>query len=243
MGALIETKGTQRLARLFNERFNATNLPILRGIAGLTTAFGSNADSRSLLAISDQFRNKWTDGSDALYPSATVTTVQAAAGVTTLAFSSQLPAFVHNGMHIHDETHPAQNHIPKNTSISNLANSAGGPWTVTTSNNVTVSQGDTIVFSYAAHPNLVKRWRHYLANDLEPGNHSQIQTAIYTALNDPSYIHIRFTTVEDVAQKVFTPRAFNTTNSNDDAVDPTRQHMQIILLTKVTTAPDPLDPQ
>jgi hypothetical protein len=243
MGSLIQTKGTQRLAKLFNQRFDVTNLPKMRNIGGLTTAFGTNADSRSLLSISDQFINTWTDGSDALYPSATVATVQAAAGVNTLRFSSQLPAFVQNGMDIHDQSNPGQNYIPKNTTISNLANTAAGPWSFTTNNHVTVAAGDKIVFSPAAHPNLVKRWRYYLANDLEPGNHSIIQNSIFSALNDKSHTHIRFATVEDTAQRVLAERAFNTKGADDDTVDTTKQHMQIILLTKLTTATDPLDPQ
>lgn len=243
MGALIETKGTQRLARLFNERFNEANINIMRAIPGLTVAFGSNTDARSLLSISDQFRNSWTDGSDALYPSATVTSVQAAAAVRTLTFASRLPAFIQNGMSIHDETHPGQNFIPRHTTISNLSNPAGGPWTFDTSNQVTVNAGDTIVFSYPGHPNLIKRWRYYLTNDLSPANHTAIQSNVFTALNDPSYTKIHFSAVEDTAQRVLAQRAFDTTNNNDDNIDPTHQHMHIVLFTQATTATDPLDPQ
>jgi hypothetical protein len=241
MGSLIETKGTQRLARLFNsERFDSTNIVTMRGIVGLTTAFGSNSDQRSLLSISDQFRNKWTGGADALYPSATVTTVQAVIAANRLTFTQRLPTFVQNGMSIHNETQPG---IPRHTTISNLQNTAGGPWTVDTNNPVTASAGDTIVFSYAPHPNLIKRWRYYLQNELDPANHSLIQNAIFTALNDPSYTHIRFTVLEDATQRVISQRAYNTNNPTDDNIDPQHQHMHIILLTKATNAPDPLDPQ
>ncbi len=102
MGSLIQTKGTQRLANLFNSRFSnlntagkwtSTNAVPKTFTGTLSDAF--DKDALDLLKISDSFiaqnasagANLWpADGNDILYPSATMTTT-AASSSTTLLFN------------------------------------------------------------------------------------------------------------------------------------------------------------
>ena len=105
MGALIQTKGTQRLANLFNTQFSV--LSTARGWNNSITAGGVTTkvnicdafNSGKLWAISDAFiaqnadpssAQTWpSDMNDLLYPSATltVTTITNAANSSTLTFN------------------------------------------------------------------------------------------------------------------------------------------------------------
>jgi len=78
MGSLIQTKGTQRLAKLFNDRFDAGSIGTTGGL--VKAAF--NDVSQDLLSISDSFiaanavagwpTTGTTAGDDLLYPAATM---------------------------------------------------------------------------------------------------------------------------------------------------------------------------
>src|ERR1700676_1926680 len=87
MGGLIQTKGTQRLARLFNNRFDTGPIDQTRKVKNssgtlLQVAF---ATLPNLLAISDSFiaqyaGTPWVPNiRDALYPAATLAAVTVAA--------------------------------------------------------------------------------------------------------------------------------------------------------------------
>jgi hypothetical protein len=237
MGALIQTKGTQFLALFFSNRFNATNLPVMRTLAGGSLK-NNFAFGKSLLDISDAFVGMWAaDGSDVLYPTATVTTVtQSAAGSSTLTFTSALPAFVQNGMAIDDESAPKA--IPRGT---NMQLNSSTQVTLSAPLKLSVNAGDAIVFSDKNHPNLKRRWRHYLQNDLLAENHSAIQSAIYDALSDdPGCTYITFQSIESASQKVLTATEFDLKNGK---LDTTTKHRQVVLLTSRTTAQDPVDTQ
>jgi hypothetical protein len=96
MGTLIQTKGTQRLARTLNNRFDESNAGLsaartfVSAASNLITAF--NDTTLNLLQISDRFifQNStaaatWpADGSDVLYPSTTMTSTSASASTSTL---------------------------------------------------------------------------------------------------------------------------------------------------------------
>ena len=102
MGALIQTKGTQRLARYFNDRFDKDSLQTSRqaqtaGNLNLCQAFDDATND--LLKISDVFiaqnatagtaatTTTWPqDQNDLLYPSATMTATAAVAGGAMLSF-------------------------------------------------------------------------------------------------------------------------------------------------------------
>src|SRR5437764_615964 len=102
MGTLIQTKGTQRLARTLNNRFDESNAGLsaartfVSAASNLITAF--NDTTLNLLQISDRFifqnataAASWpADGSDVLYPSTTMTSTSASASTSTLNFT--LPA-------------------------------------------------------------------------------------------------------------------------------------------------------
>lgn len=98
MGALIQTKGTQRLAELFNSRFSDLSVAgIWRSTGTSGTYSGLLSDAfdkaqRNLLFISDSFivqnmpdvtanPTRWpTDRNDVLYPSATLSAVAVTVG-------------------------------------------------------------------------------------------------------------------------------------------------------------------
>src|SRR6516164_8441550 len=97
MGSLIQTKGTQRLAKLFNNCFDdsATGIGLARTLTSssglLPDAF---AASVTLDTISDNFiaqhavAGSWAaDLNDILYPSATLTASAATAGTNVLNFT------------------------------------------------------------------------------------------------------------------------------------------------------------
>lgn len=260
LGALIQTKGTQRLARLFNNRFDdsGTGMSFARAVGSsggaLPAAFANK--NNDLFAISEMFIAQnavlatWTaDLNDFLYPSATLKAANAVNNNNVLTFS--LPAgFAAQGL-------GAQCVIAQNAAVCSLEpgkriakgitvsqapaiNVAANTLTVTLSANVTVAQNDMISFAKGRHEQLVRRWRWYLQNDLKQENSAAIRTAISNALADPSFTKILFHTVEDTQKVIVTPRSKLTANTDElDA----EQHMEILLLTQSTTAPDRLDPQ
>jgi hypothetical protein len=108
MGALIQTKGTQRLAKWFNQRFDDSAAPT--GLAGARTLTNTVAGvgtslpnmfataGLSLLNISDNLiaqnagANWPTDMTDFLYPSTTLTTTTAAGGAASATLNFTFPA-------------------------------------------------------------------------------------------------------------------------------------------------------
>jgi hypothetical protein len=259
MGGLINTKGTQRLANLFNSRF-ADLKAARKWTSTKTGATLSDAFDKSgfdLLKISDLFiaqyasatANLWpADGNDILYPGATMIAT-AASNTTSLTFN--LPTGI-NAL-------PAASMIKKDASVISLDKrasikkdtivasapvvAAGAPSTMTitldkAANNV--SAGDRICFISGTHQRLVRRWRWYLTHDLKPENDSAIKNAISNALDDPDFQSITFQAIEDT-QHVVTNIERQMDTDNLAFIDSFILH--IILLTHQTTAPDPLDPQ
>jgi hypothetical protein len=257
MGALIQTKGTQRLAKLFNDRFDGsgTGITFARGvqstIAPLTKAFENG--SNDLLQLSDMLiaqnavQGHWpADGNDFLYPSATMTTSAATAGATTLDFTlpatiNTVPGYIAPGAAVCslDRKSIPRGTIVANNGVSAVTGGAGGTFTVTLSTNVTVNAGEKISFAKGNNQQLVRRWRWYLKNDLQSANHDAIRRAIFQALDDPNFQKITFQTIEDKQRVLINIET--QLNNNFEFDDPCFMH--IILLTQQTTSPDPLDPQ
>jgi hypothetical protein len=267
MGGLIQTKGTQRLAKLFNNRFDAggpltaalnvksSGNTLHPGNVLLPAAFAQA--SLDLLAISDLFiaqnaLSGWpNDWNDFLYPSATMAATNTSNATATLQFTvapgaplaagspESVPNFIAQGAAVSNLT--AAGKIPHGTTVSSVVvNVPPSPnFSVNLSAPVKVNAGDLISFAKGKHEQLVRRWRWYLGNDLLPENHTGIRSAISNALNDPTYIKITFQTVEDKQHVVVTPFS-KVDNSDEFGVD---MIMQILLLTQSTTAPDRLDPQ
>jgi len=102
---------------------------------------------------------------------------------------------------------------------------------------------DRISFCLKKHQNLVRRWRYFLEHDLQPSNHSLIQSAVLSALTDTTVASATFQTIEHHDQMVLTNTEFMTTNADDDNLDPATKYMQVALITPRTTAPDALDAQ
>jgi hypothetical protein len=263
MGALINTKGTQRLANLFNSRFSNLNTAgkwtsigaVPKTFGGtLSDAFDKNGFD--LLKISDSFiaqnasaaANLWpADGNDILYPSATMTTT-AASNNTSLSFN--LPAGINalsagsmitNGASV--ISLDKRGSIQKDTTVAAPpAVTVGNPSTlaVTLSQNANnVKIGERICFITGTHQRLVRRWRWYLSHDLKPENDSAVQNAISTAFDDADFQSITFQAIEDT-QRVVT-RIEQQLDANNVAFI-NQFILYVVLLTQQTTAPDPLDP-
>jgi hypothetical protein len=215
----------------------------MRGISGLKEAFATDL----LWKISDKFLGQWADGSDVLYPTTTITTVNAAAvGSTTLAFGSALPASVVQGMAIDDDAPGSTSTAIRNrTTVNSIAANRlslqitspvpGGLKTA-------LVAGCPIVFSDSNHPNLWKRWRHYLKVDMLPETHSAIAAAISEALWDTSFKYIDFQAVESDSQKALHATEFDLLPSGQLNFANGKKK-QVVLLTARTTAPDPIDKQ
>jgi len=268
MGGLIQTKGTQRLANLFNSLFNevaATGLQAARGATnrlpnGTTTTLPAafSAVGGDLLSISDAFIAQYAGanwsaanpGDDLLYPSATMTVTAVNNNVVTFTLpqgSNAVPTSIAKGSAVSclDRRkalpHGAQADTPS-------AVSAQGTFTVALlnqagnalpNNKVKINAPDRICFTTGAHENLVRRWRWYLQNDLKSENHASIKRAISTALADTTFQKITFQTLEDKQRVLTSPL----TQLDPDQEFGNSYIMQIILFTEPTTAPDPLDPQ
>jgi hypothetical protein len=254
MGALIQTKGTQKLAKLFNDRFDASATGLsfaqtVKNAAGvlLPDAFGN--PSNDLLKISDAFIAQnagavWpADGNDFLYPSATMRlNANAAAGTNTLQFAfATIPTSIAINSAVSSLT--SRRSIPHGTTVVAPAPVvAGGILTVTLSQplSVNVVAGENICFTTGRNEQLVRRWRWYLAHDLKGENHAAIQRAISSALAPPTTCKkIAFQTIEDTQKVLINVQPLlDATSEFDDTFK-----IDIILMTQQTTAPDPLDPQ
>jgi hypothetical protein len=260
MGALIQTKGTQRLSRLLNNRFDDSSTGI--GFARLTarSSVCSLADAFAdptldLLDISDRFiaqnavSGAWpADGNDYLYPGATLSTTNTGSTPTNVVnftlptgFAALPSAILANA----PVTTLQSRRIPKGTVVGAVSAVAAGKFNVTLVDktgapvNVVLNTGEMVSFSKNKNGQLIRRWRWYLGRDLKPENHSAIRIAISSALSDTSFTKILFQTVEDVQRVLITPQS--KLNANDELDDD--MYMHVLLLTLSTTAPDKLDPQ
>src|SRR5262249_45150368 len=93
------------------------------------------------------------------------------------------------------------------------------------------------------HANLLKRWKFYLQYELQSRWHHAIRKNILKALLDNSYRRIIFDTLEGSDQIVLASDECQSSNINDDDNDITTKYMRILLVTPLTSAPDPLGPQ
>ncbi|MBR1228183.1 MULTISPECIES: hypothetical protein [unclassified Bradyrhizobium] len=260
MGGLIQTKGTQRLAKLFNNRFDplSTARSWANNIDGAQTnlcaAFRN--PGVNLLTLSDGFIAQYAsaatwpnNGNDLLYPSATMTVqvLPAAGSLNRIGFKlppgrTNIPGHIQANASFRNLDN--RRTFPAGTTISSIsAVGAGGTFTVTFSQNPNLANlalSDRISFGLEKHGQLVRRWRWYLAHDLQPENHAAIRSAISSALDDNDFTKITFQTIEET-QRVIANAQRQTDNTNDE-FDGTFI-LNIILLTQQTTAPDPLDPQ
>src|SRR5882672_4271260 len=176
MGGLIQTKGTQRLARLFNNRFDTVSIVqtrLVKNSSG-TLLQGAFATLPNLLTISDTFiaqnaGTPWVPNvRDALYPAATLVAVTVAAkSITFKDPAAGWPTLIANNISAADLDHTGG--VPKGAIVTNVARGhpAAGQTTVTFSMAVTAQVGDRISFCPLKHQNLVRRWRYYLGNDLD----------------------------------------------------------------------------
>jgi hypothetical protein len=268
MGGLIQTKGTQRLANFLNkQRFDAGSIGRTRtlenNIGGvrvrLRDAFASTLDNTPLLTISDAFIAQnagatwFANGRDALYPATTLVAV-ATPAANQITFNNPAAGWP-NSIPVGgaSPTITAANLeqgkgalIQRGTTVTAVAAAGGNQTTVTFSNPVGgCAANDRISFSNINHKNLVRRWRHYIALDLTPANHSRIQSAVLSALFDTSVSYVTFQTIEDVTQTVLVNTEYNTTagDPEDSSLDIATKYISVALITSRTSAPDPLDPQ
>jgi hypothetical protein len=269
MGSLIQTKGTQRLANLFNSLFNdsgtglqaarnATNLLPGGATTSLSAAFGATAGD--LLSISDAFVAQFAGanwpainpGDDLLYPGATLQATNVANNVVTFRLPNGVntvpTSIAKNSAVCCLDRRKALPHGTQADTPSAVAGGAGGTFTVALLDKggtalpnakVKINAPDKICFTTGAHDNLVRRWRWYLQYDLKLENHTSIKRAISAALGDTTFQKITFQTLEDRQRVLTTP----TTLLDGDQEFGNSYIMQIILFTEPTTAPDPLDPQ
>lgn len=265
MGGLIQTKGTQRLVKLFTNRFNppGTARTWMNDCLGVQTSLPAafRNPGANLLTISDGFIAQYAtsnatwpniNGNDLLYPSATMTVDALPIGSpNVIRFKlppgrANVPGQITQNASFRNldnrKTFPPGTTIAAG-GVSGVTGGAGGTFTVTFTQNpiaANIALLDRISFSHAGHPQLVRRWRWYLAHDLLPENHAAIRSALSSALDDVDFTQVTFQTVEDT-QKVLTSVQRQTDNTNDE-FDNTFI-MNIVLLTQQTTSPDPLDPQ
>jgi hypothetical protein len=249
MGALIQTKGTQRLARLFNNRFDTDSIDQTRNVQNSSgTLQAAFATLPNLLAISDNFiaqnaTAQWVPKvRDVLYPAATLVAVAVSGKkITFIDPAPGLPPLIANGISAADLDLALG--VPKGATVSNVARGTptAGKTTVTFSVAVTAKVGDRISFCPLKHQNLVRRWRFYLGTDLNGNNHTRIQSAVLTALTDPSVTCARFQAVENSTQTVFVETIFATTDDEDDNLDPAHKSLFVALMTARTNAPDTVD--
>jgi hypothetical protein len=264
MGSLINTKGTQRLAKLFNNRFNPLSAARIwtNTIAGVQTTLPAafRNPGANLLTLSDSFIAQYAtanatwlnSGNDLLYPSATMTVdvLPTGASPNVIGFRlppgrSTIPALI-----LQANPFPSFRNLDNRRTfsdattiqaVSGVTGGAGGTFTVTFTQNPNLANlalSDRISFGAAGHRQLVRRWRWYLANDLRPENHAAIRSAISSALDDGDFTQVTFQAIEHT-QNVLTGVQRQTDNTNDE-FDNTLI-MNIVLLTQQTTAPDPLD--
>jgi hypothetical protein len=263
MGSLIQTKGTQRLAKLFNNRFNPLSAARMwaNNIGGVQTTLpvAFRNPGANLLTLSDNFIAQYAtanatwlnNGNDLLYPSATMTVdaLPTAGSLNTIGFRlppgrSTVPGQIQQNASFRNldnrKTFPAGTTI---TAVSGITGGAGGTFTVQFSQNpilANLALLDRISFGNGGHGQLVRRWRWYLAHDLLPENHAAIRSAISAALDDGDFTQVTFQTIEQT-QTVFTTAQRQTDDTNDEFNN--TFILNIVLMTQQTTAPDPLDAQ
>lgn len=266
MGALIQTKGTLRLAKLFNDVFShdpddKVGLPQARRIRtsnneALLQEFKKVANS--LWEISDLFiaqfaspptgnpkTTTWpADGNDVLYPSATMVVV-AQTSRSELQFKLptgvSMPSYIADGAAV-SYPRKGKKKAQRGTTVDGTPSAAAdGTFSVKLSLPLTddAKAGDFVCFAKGKHQQLVRRWRWYLKNDLRPENDTAIKQAIYSALQDKDCERISFQAIEDI-QKVVKRTE---TLLDEDMELGDRYNLHIVLMTDQTTAPDPLDPQ
>jgi hypothetical protein len=259
MGGLIQTKGTQRLAKLFNNRFSplSTARPWTNNVGGVQTTLCAafRNPGVNLLTLSDNFIAQYAttawpgNGNDLLYPSATMTVdvLPTGGSPNTIGFKlppgrSNIPGHIQTNASFRNldnrKTFPSGTTI---SAVSAVTGGAGGTFTVTFTNPIltNLALSDRISFASGGHGQLVRRWRWYLAHDLLPENHAAIRSAISSALDDNDFTQVTFQTVEETQRVIANVQ--RQTDANDE-FDGTFI-LNIILLTQQTTAPDPLDPQ
>ncbi len=257
MGALIQTKGTQKLAKWLNNRFDPNGIIVLRktqSTGGAYSGLLSNAFKigNSLWQISDAFTAQYAtnatggtatwpaDGNDILYPSATMIPTNTGVSTSTLKFSlvgqAKKPDFIVPNATVTDLT--TRGNVPSGTKVSTVTAVAGG-FEVGLPTAVTIAPGDMISFADGNHERLVRRWRWYLQHDLTAENQTAIRDAIFTALDDTSFKRINFQTVEDTQRVIVTTQ--QRLNNNDELDD--FMLMFILLMTQSTTAPEKVDAQ
>lgn len=268
MGGLIQTKGTQRLAKLFNNRFDdsATGLKVAGSVTNsvpagaipLSAAFSAAAGD--LLSISDAFIAQYSGanwpvanpGDDLLYPSATMIATNIANNVVTFQLPptvNAVPNSIQKGSAVCSlDQRKSLPHGTQADTPSAVAGGAGGTFTVALLDKsgtalpaakVKIKANERICFTTGAHENLVRRWRWYLQYDLKSENHGAIKRAISTALGNTEFNKITFQTLEEKQRVSITPLTLLDTDQEFG----NSYIMQIILMTEPTTAPDPLDPQ
>jgi hypothetical protein len=265
MGGLIQTKGTQRLVKLFNNRFNPLSAARIwtNNCGGVQTTLPAafRNPGANLLTLSDNFIAQYAtanatwlnNGNDLLYPSATMTVDVLPTAGSPNVIGFRLPpgrAAVPGQITPNASFRNLDNRktFPPGTTIapggvSGVTGGAGGTFTVTFNQNpilANLALLDRITFGNGGHGQLVRRWRWYLAHDLLPENHAAIRSAISSALDDGDFTQVTFQTIEET-QRVFASVQRQTDNANDE-FDNTFI-LNIVLLTQQTTAPDPLDPQ
>jgi hypothetical protein len=256
MGGLIQTKGTQRLAKLFNNRFDTGSIPQTRAVENssgtlLKTAFATLPDLRT---ISDNFiaqnansnNAKWVPQvRDVLYPAATLVAVTVAGNdITFKNPAGGWPPLIAISATITAADLDRPGGVQKGATVTNVTNASpvpAGHTKVTFSLAVTAQAGDRISFCPLKHQNLVRRWRYYLGTELDPSNNTQIQSAVLTALTDPSVTSASFQAVENTTQKVFVETIFSTTGPEDENLDTTHKRLFIALMTARMNPPDPID--
>src|SRR5262249_6169164 len=131
------------------------------------------------------------NGRDVLYPAVTLVAQAVPAAGNQITFSNPNPGWpptIVLGVSAANLDRPPGIGIPKGATVTAiaLATPAAGQTTVTFSSPVTVQVNDRISFCLKKHQNLVRRWRYFLAHDLQPSNHSLIQSAVLSALTDTS---------------------------------------------------------
>jgi hypothetical protein len=253
MGALIQTKGTQRLTHLFNNRFDKGSIDRTRAVvtnSGITlqAAFANFSD---LLTISDQFiaqnantnSNNWVlKGRDVLYPAATLIAVAVSGSDITFKDPALgCPDLIANNISAADLDLPLG--VPRGAKVKNVShNTAANQTTVTFDSPVAAQVGDRISFCPVKHQNLVRRWRYYLATELIGSNHSAIQGGVLTALTGNSVTRVEFQAIEDATQAVHVETIPGTTDDDDSNIDPTHKSLSIVLMTvRTNNTADPVD--
>lgn len=253
MGGLIQTKGTQRLAKWFNKKTFADlkETRKWKNKSGVKVPDAFRAAGRRLLDISDDFiaqnastaAGEWPSGmNDIFYPSATLAVVSGSGSTLTFNIPGTKPdAIMDTESFVSCLRKP--NRLEKGTKVQ-TAVPVGNVLTVTLTKPLKTAPTAGELFSFShkkgKHERLVKRWRWYLDIDLEANNNDKIRTAISTALDDEdNFGSVSVQAVEDVQRVMAAPQP--RLNPDDDEFED--WEMSILLFTQATTSPEKMDPQ